>query len=165
MREGGRRSIRLKMYDYRSVGYYFVTICTKDRVRLFGRIKKGEMHFSKFGKIAHGHLHGISKHFPNVVSDEFIIMPDHVHAIIHINIDVDQPPNGEGPDHGLGVFPCMAQSNPVHCRPLFVRINRRLREKFDWAVLMVRFGNGIIMKRLFEMKLIYGMLEGISKIM
>ncbi|MBN2543033.1 transposase, partial [bacterium] len=31
-----RRSIRLKGYDYSSSGWYFVTLCTKDRDCYFG---------------------------------------------------------------------------------------------------------------------------------
>ena len=33
-----RRSIRLKNYDYSGNGYYFVTICTQNREKLFGEI-------------------------------------------------------------------------------------------------------------------------------
>ena len=33
-----RRSIRLKDYDYSRSGLYFITICTKDRLNLFGEI-------------------------------------------------------------------------------------------------------------------------------
>ena len=33
-----RKSIRLKDYDYSSNGYYFVTICTQNREKLFGKI-------------------------------------------------------------------------------------------------------------------------------
>ena len=33
-----RKSIRLKNYDYSSNGYYFVTICTQNREKLFGEI-------------------------------------------------------------------------------------------------------------------------------
>jgi hypothetical protein len=30
-----RKNIRLKNYDYRKNGYYFVTICTKNKMALF----------------------------------------------------------------------------------------------------------------------------------
>jgi len=33
-----RRSIRLKGYDYSQAGLYFITICTQDRVCLFGNV-------------------------------------------------------------------------------------------------------------------------------
>jgi hypothetical protein len=33
-----RQSIRLKNWDYGSPGFYFVTICTKDREHFFGEV-------------------------------------------------------------------------------------------------------------------------------
>ncbi len=41
-------STRLQGYDYGSHGYYFVTICTKNRVNYFGEISN----FTEIGKIA-----------------------------------------------------------------------------------------------------------------
>lgn len=35
-----RKSIRLRNYDYSSVGVYFITICTKDRKIIFGNQKR-----------------------------------------------------------------------------------------------------------------------------
>lgn len=34
-----RRNIRLKQYDYSREGYYFITICTKNRERILSKIK------------------------------------------------------------------------------------------------------------------------------
>lgn len=36
-------SFRLKNWDYRNAGAYFITICTQDRVHFFGEIVNGEM--------------------------------------------------------------------------------------------------------------------------
>lgn len=33
-----RKNIRLKDYDYAEEGMYFITICTKNRIKLFGEI-------------------------------------------------------------------------------------------------------------------------------
>lgn len=33
-----RRKMRLPEYDYSSAGYYFITICTKDKRCFFGKI-------------------------------------------------------------------------------------------------------------------------------
>jgi len=40
-----RKSIRLKNYDYSQAGFYFITICTQNRLHLFGEIvdDAGEM--------------------------------------------------------------------------------------------------------------------------
>lgn len=34
-----RKDIRLKKYDYSKVGYYFITICTKNRECILSKIK------------------------------------------------------------------------------------------------------------------------------
>ena len=33
-----RKQIRLKEYDYSNAGYYFITICTKDRKKILSKI-------------------------------------------------------------------------------------------------------------------------------
>ena len=43
-----RKSIRLKGYDYSQPGYYFITVCTHDRIDLFGGIIDNEMHLNEY---------------------------------------------------------------------------------------------------------------------
>lgn len=80
----GRRSIRLKGYDYSTEGGYFVTINTFRRESMFGSIADETMHLNEFGKIVDECWHAIPDYFPHVELDEFVIMPDHVHGIIII---------------------------------------------------------------------------------
>ncbi|HRP69197.1 MAG TPA: hypothetical protein PLY93_06675, partial [Turneriella sp.] len=80
-------SARLKGYDYSSPGFYFVTICTKNREHFFGEIKNNVMNFSNMGQIATKFWREIVDHFPHVKLDEFIIMPNHLHGIIQIYHD------------------------------------------------------------------------------
>ncbi|MCK4981077.1 MAG: hypothetical protein KAS62_11825 [Candidatus Delongbacteria bacterium] len=77
-----RRSTRLKEYDYSLPGYYFITICTQDNDKLFGKIIDGKMILNDAGKICKQCWDGIINHYPNAILDECIIMPDHVHGII-----------------------------------------------------------------------------------
>ncbi len=81
----GRRSIRLKGYDYSEAGAYFVTIVTLQREFLFGKILSKEMILSPYGKIVQKWWHEISNHFPNVETGAFVVMPNHVHGIIFIS--------------------------------------------------------------------------------
>lgn len=83
-----RRSIRLKEYDYSQVGTYFVTICIKDKVRLFGEIMNGEMILSEIGKIAEKCWKEIPQHYLCVQLDKYVVMPNHIHGIIIIIDDV-----------------------------------------------------------------------------
>lgn len=81
-------SARLSSWDYGNPGMYFITICTKDRVKYFGEIVNAQMHLNTFGKIAEQCWREIPEHFKNVELGEFIIMPNHVHGIIIINESV-----------------------------------------------------------------------------
>jgi len=83
----GRRSIRLSHFDYRRDGAYFVTICTYERATLFGSVAHGQMLLSNVGEIVRDCWFEIPPHFPNVVLDQFIVMPDHLHGIIVIRSD------------------------------------------------------------------------------
>ena len=80
-----RRSIRIKGYDYASPGAYFITIVTYHRECLFGKINKGEMILSDYGKIANECWQSIPDHFPNVELAAYIVMPNHMHGILVIN--------------------------------------------------------------------------------
>ena len=80
-------SARLQGYDYSQCGAYFITICTKYRVHYFGKIVNKKMVLNKMGKIVNKYWYEIPDHFPSVVLDEFVVMPNHVHGIIHIVIE------------------------------------------------------------------------------
>jgi putative transposase len=75
---------RLKGYDYSEPGIYFITICTKDREPFFGEIINKKIKLSAIGKIVSDCWFDLPNHYPNIILDEFIIMPNHVHGIIII---------------------------------------------------------------------------------
>ena len=78
-------SARLRSWDYSNVGYYFITICTKNNTDYFGAIDNNKMQNSKMGDIIEKYWHDIPNHFENIDLDEFIIMPNHIHGIIIID--------------------------------------------------------------------------------
>jgi len=80
-----RRSVRLKKYNYCQSGMYFVTICTKTKKCLFGKIENEKVRLNRFGDIALACWLEIPVHFPHVVSDEYIVMPNHIHGILFID--------------------------------------------------------------------------------
>src|SRR4051812_28029841 len=79
-----RKNIRLKNYDYRSPGYYYVTFCSHDRACIFGDIDQAEMLLSSGGRIVSDVWNSLPQHFLNVSLDQMQVMPNHVHAIIVI---------------------------------------------------------------------------------
>ena len=79
-----RKSIRLKGYDYSQAGLYFITICTHERLPLFGNINDGEMTTNEAGLVVEKCWKEIPDHFPQVILDCFVVMPNHIHGIIEI---------------------------------------------------------------------------------
>lgn len=95
-----RKHPRLKQYDYSSNGFYFVTICCKDKQCSLSKIE----HFpdvvghclapherlyadtiltlSSFGQIAEKQLLELEIRYDYVKIDKYVIMPNHIHAII-----------------------------------------------------------------------------------
>jgi len=83
-----RKSIRLRHYDYSQSGAYFITMCTHNRECLLGEIIDREMVLNDAGEITQHYWLEVPNHFPNVVLDEYIVMPNHVHGIIVSNDNV-----------------------------------------------------------------------------
>jgi REP element-mobilizing transposase RayT len=79
-----RCSIRLKGYDYSEAGAYFVTICIKGRECLFGEVVDGEMRLNDAGQMIRDVWDGLSDRYSGIETDEFVVMPNHVHGIIVI---------------------------------------------------------------------------------
>ena len=80
-----QKQYRHKGYDYSQDGFYFVTVCCKNREMFFGNIKNKKMQLSEIGKIAENFYLEIPNHFQFVKLDKFVIMPNHIHGIIKID--------------------------------------------------------------------------------
>ncbi len=96
---------RLKNHDYGADGWYFITICTHNRENYFGQIVMGiqnvgtqnvgtqnvgtqnfaSLQPTAIGTIAHQYWVEIPNHFPFVVLDEFVVMPNHIHGLLYFN--------------------------------------------------------------------------------
>jgi len=82
-----RRSIRIPDYNYSRPGFYFITLCCSYREYLFGEIKDNIMILNDFGRIAYDEWIQSAKIRSEIELDEFVVMPNHFHAIVLINID------------------------------------------------------------------------------
>jgi len=89
-----RRSLRLKGYDYTHAGAYFVTICTQNRECLFGEVVDGEMRLNDAGRMVEKWWAELNNKFPNIETDENIVMPNHFHGIVVIAADRPGLTNG-----------------------------------------------------------------------
>ena len=82
-------SARANWHNYNG-GVYFVTICTKNREHYFGEICPGpQMHLSPIGQYAYNQFINVKTHYPYAKIPLFVIMPDHIHAIVTIDGEND----------------------------------------------------------------------------
>ena len=92
-----RKHPRLDHYDYSTPGAYFVTICTQNRRCLLSHIvghmtAPTEVVHTAYGKIAIEQLFLLEKRFPNLRIDRYVIMPNHIHAILLLeDVEEDRP--------------------------------------------------------------------------
>jgi len=77
-----RRSIRLKRYDYSQAGLYFITICTQNRLCLFGKIKESNLQLNDAGIMIEHQWQELIYRFDNIKLHQFIVMPNHFHGIV-----------------------------------------------------------------------------------
>src|SRR4051812_40856838 len=77
-----RHSIRLPGYDYGRDGAYFITVCTNERVCVFGSVSNGEVHLSQRGRVVDACWRDLPNHHLLVELDALVVMPNHVHGIL-----------------------------------------------------------------------------------
>jgi putative transposase len=80
--KGAFFSARAPWWDYDADGIYFITTNVAWRKRLLGKVKDGVVELSEEGEIIRKLWEEIPVKFPSLSLDEFVIMPDHFHAII-----------------------------------------------------------------------------------
>lgn len=109
-------SARLQSWDYSSSGLYFVTICTKNREPYFGEIVEGAMHLSEIGDIVHTEWFKTFEMRPdmNLEMDEYVIMPNHFHAIIYIGDSRFNTPKKRDDADLMEGMDAMDELNTVH---------------------------------------------------
>jgi len=83
-----RKKNRLTEYDYSTPSAYFITVCTGNRKNLFwkdvGAIidRPKNVPLTNLGVIAQGSIEEISKHYPAISVDHYVIMPNHIHLLL-----------------------------------------------------------------------------------
>lgn len=96
-----RRSIRLPEYNYAGPGEYFLTLCTFHRFCLFGRVIDGAMHCNEYGRIVERCLQEVCVRYPHVTWDTYVIMPNHLHAILFVRAGGPRPYGERGEQYGF----------------------------------------------------------------
>lgn len=75
------KSARANWHDYNH-GWHFITICTHDMVCCFGTVEEDVMVLNDLGRKADEYLAAIPIHYPEASVPLYVVMPNHIHAII-----------------------------------------------------------------------------------
>ncbi|MFW6096429.1 MAG: transposase [Chloroflexota bacterium] len=92
-----RRSIRLKNYDYRNPGAYFITVCVQGGACRLGKIFDGQMELNWRGHLVAGAWLWLAERYPYVDLDAWQVMPNHLHGILVLtNVKSDDSQSDAG---------------------------------------------------------------------
>ena len=97
-----RKLTRLPGFDYSASRYYFFTICVKDHIQSFGLVEDGTMRLSENGIVALEQWRWLKDQYPYSDLIAFVVMPDHVHGIIHIDSDYYKNHVKNGDNYNVG---------------------------------------------------------------
>ena len=108
-----RKNLRKRNFAYSQVGYYFITICIKNRRRLFGNVVNENMILNPAGQMVRKWYYELENKFPDIRCREMVVMPDHIHCIIENvgtpdNVSFHKPNGPQSP---------VISNNPTHESP------------------------------------------------
>jgi len=127
-----RKRTRLENFDYSTAGAYFITICVRDKMKILSEIVKAandtnnyesvgdgafdvpQIRLTKIGEIVERHLLS-SENIPNVEIDEYVIMPDHIHAIVYIKASPSGTSRAPSPTAANEVLPHIVSTFKRFC--------------------------------------------------
>ncbi len=135
-------SSRLPGWNYASVGWYFVTFCTKNRVCNLGEIVADQsghpqIKLSDVGQIVLSELLETSVQRPNMAIDEYVIMPNHVHVLLEIHEDNGASENPSGQFEPDSISVAIAHIKSLSTK----RIRAHLDREFAWQT---RFYDSVV---------------------
>lgn len=83
-----RKHNRLPQYDYSQAGYYFITVCVRNRELLLWEppvgATCGRPSLSPLGLLVEEELHHLDHIYAHIRVDKFVILPNHIHLILQI---------------------------------------------------------------------------------
>ena len=104
-----RKTNRLRDFDYSTPGAYFITICTKDRSCILGKVVGGGAldtpvtQLTEVGLIVQRYILS-GNHISGITVEKFVVMPNHIHLLLLIEDTADgevqrrlSPANGRIP--------------------------------------------------------------------
>ena len=123
-----RHALRLKGFDYRQPGMYFVTFCTWERRPIFETPELQEILTQEW--------QNLPNRYPTVTVEMFVIMPNHVHGILSLH-----PPNKGVSAPSLSAIIGAYKSITTVA---WIRMNKRSSRQFSGHLWQERFFDHII---------------------
>jgi len=114
-----RKSIRLKGYDYAQNNKYFITVCVKNNVCCLGEISNNQMILNEYGRVIERQWLWLKEQYPYVHLHNYVVMPNHFHAIIIIGENEYNQRDDDGDDHRCcrDAMHCVSTSSQPHNNP------------------------------------------------
>ena len=103
---------------YSQAGMYFIAIGIQNYQWLFGEIREETMHLNDAGKMIEKWYWKLFNKYPDIQCDEYIIMPNHIHFIIH---KIDQNKSDKQKINnplGANLRVCLPLVHSIHIRTL-----------------------------------------------
>jgi putative transposase len=92
IRSLAQRGLRLRRWDYRRGGVYFITLVTAGRRNVFGDVVDGVMTLNERGRAVMTCWAMIPTIHPGVRLGSIVVMPNHIHALIELpHRDLEAP--------------------------------------------------------------------------
>ena len=95
-----RKTVRLKGYDYNAPGYYFITLCTKEKQKLLcdivgtGVLDGPKTDLTPYGITARKQIEIMKNFYPFVSVEKYVIMPNHIHFLFQVKESKNSGPSG-----------------------------------------------------------------------
>ncbi len=87
MKYTDRKHPRLKMFDYGAGGTFCVTVCSKDKKKIFGRVigeAEVQVELSPLGTLVRETILRIPKAYTGVKLLNWVVMPNHIHLLVQV---------------------------------------------------------------------------------
>lgn len=115
------QSHRKPNWDYSSNALYYITLVVQGRECLLGKIVDAEMFLSEFGRIVYEEWHKSFDLRKELFLDEYVIMPNNIHAVIVLEQPYENVNNTECRDtRRKDTRPCVFTTShdiPKLCEP------------------------------------------------
>lgn len=85
-----RKKLRLEGYDYSQNGVYFITVCAKNKEKLFGEVVGDgvpdvpRVELSPIGETVDKYILSIEEKYDYITIEKYVIMPNHIHLLIMV---------------------------------------------------------------------------------